>query len=612
MPLRRARFNEFDINSKTAIMEDIVGRSITNSYHKRLPKKYIKYGLLLIICIATTLALQAIRAPFFLDDTTELEHVSSFLSVKEVFSPDTFGFKRPIKNLIFWIVYHTDDHAVIIGHTISLALYIAAIFTVFFWFRLWTKNRIYPVIGAGIWALSPTLVSSIIWLSCANILVGTISSLAGLICWEYARRKQNSGKDRQSYLLWILSIMSFTLAFNAYEAVIIFPVLTVIQDLIIKQRKWSIKLLVPYLAIGIITIILLFMRGKPVIPYNSGIMGITHDLQLSFSSAFLILSHIKQWLWPFGRQEILGTFIWNKSASLWMLSSAWFALIILVAASFILLRRFPIIIAGFLWSIIALIPMCNVIPLHSGPFADYYLTLASIGLSLGITFAIKKLLESLQRQNITRTRKQIMQLVVITIIATRLIAVTSAFNWTKAWNNPALLLHRSIQSRQYAYHAQATLARIMLLNNELEYAEELAKQSLTETQDFVLPRNVLGDIARKQNRFQESQMWYEQVLEIDPNNMYTHLSLANLYNDHLNDKELAEQHFMIVINNKQNNQYRETAYINLSIILGTAKRYKQAITLLNKALLEFPESRALQNNLQVTKKRQLANKHKSL
>ncbi|MCK5529517.1 MAG: hypothetical protein KAI74_07515, partial [Kiritimatiellae bacterium] len=495
---------------------------------KPAQNKYTKPLLLLVLAVATILSFQTIHAPFFLDDIPELNHVSSFSSIKDITSPDTFGLKRPIKNLIFWIVYNIDENSATTGHSISIALYIIAMLTLFFWFRLWTKNRAWPIAGTALWALSPTLVSTITWLSCANILVSTIGILAGLICWEYARIKQESTNSAQPYLLWALIITAYTIAFNAYEAAIIFPGLIFIQDTIIKRRSWSKKLLLPYLGIATITILLLLTRGKPTTPTNLGIIGITSNWQLSFSSAFLTLSHIKQWLWPFGSQEILGTFIWNKSASLWILSSAWCLLALLSTASFIFRRRYPMITAGLFWSIIALIPMCNLLPLRSGPFADYYLTLASIGLSLATIFTIKQLLTYSQQETI-KSRKLITQFIIFIIITIRLIGIVSAFNWSRAYNKPALLLQRSIQARPYAYHAQARLARIMLLHNQLEYAEQLAKQSLTETEEFALPYNVLGALNRKKGKFLEAETCYKKVTTIEPDNMYAHLSLANLY-----------------------------------------------------------------------------------
>lgn len=565
--------------------------------------KHTKQLLLLVLAIATVLSFQTIHAPFFIDDIPELDHVSSFSSIKDITQPDTFGFKRPIKNLIFWIAYNTDTDSVTTGHFISIALYIITILTLFFWFRLWTKNRIYPVIGTAVWALSPTLISSTTWLSCANILVSTISILAGLICWEYARRKQELINSAQPYLFWILTITAYIIAFNAYEAAIIFPGLIFIQDIIIRQRNWSKKLLLPYLGIAIITILLLLLRGKPTPPTNIGIMGITSNWQLSFSSAFLILSHIKQWFWPFGSQEILGTFIWNKSAPLWILSSAWFLLALLTTASLIFRRRYPMITAGLLWSIIALIPMCNLLPLRSGPFADYYLTLASIGLSLTTIFTIKHLL-TYSRQETIKNRKLIAQFIIFIIIAIRLTGVVSAFNWSRAYNKPALLLQRSIHARPYAYHAQARLAHIMLLEDNIEYAQQLAEQSLNGTENLTLPRNILGAISCKKERFNEAETWYKEVIAIEPSSTYTHLSLANLYNDQLNKPELAEKHFQIVINNKKENQYRETAYQNLSIIYGESKKYDQAIELLKEALQDYPESATLRHNLEVTYKHQ--------
>ncbi len=574
-------------------------RMITN---KIFSDKCTQYILLLILGLAIALAFQVLHAPFFLDDIPQIEHVNSFSSPKEIFSPDTFGLKRPAKNLIFWLVLQTGTHAVITAHSILLTLYIATIFILFFWFRLWTPTTKWAAIGTGIWALSPTLVSSIAWLSCANILVSMISVLAGLICWEYARHKQEKAEIIKSYVLFSLSIIFYALAFSAYEAIIIFPCLIVIQDIMIKRRSLSKKIIMPYLALTIITLILLLARGKLTPMGNSCIIGVTKSWQLQFASPFFMLSHIKLWLWPFASQEIMRTFIWGKTTSMLLLTSAWILPLVLGVATIKLYRQYPEIIAGIAWSIISLIPMCNIIPLYSGPFADYYMTLSSVGLSLSIIFIIKNLLDFLYSSSILRSHKIIAITVLIIIISSRTVGVISTFTWTQAWNNNTILLQRSIHAHKFAFHAQAELARLLTIDNQLEYAEELAINSLNGADDFILPRNVLGDIKRKQGHFNESEKWYKKVLHINSQNMYAHISLANLYNDNLNNKELAKQHFLTVINYKQNNQYRETAYINLSIIFGIDGKYDQAITLLNKALLEFPESKALHNNLKVTTK----------
>ena len=398
----------------------------------------------------------------------------------------------------------------------------------------------------------------------------------------------------------MLSVGAYILAFCAYEGAIIFPALAVIQDVIIKRRKLSRKRVLFYAGIGIITILLLVIRGRPNLPSNFCIMGITDGRQLSFASAYFTLSHIWQWMWPFGSQEILRTFIWGKSAPLWILSGAWVLLTGFCITSFIYSKRFPAIIAGLLWATISLVPMCNILPVRSGPFADYYLTLASAGLSLATIFTFKYLLEFLHNINTTAFRKRIIFLILFIITTTRLTAVASAFNWCHAWKDPEILLNRSIYARPHAYYAKAHLAHMLLLKNNHELAEQLAQESLVDNENFVLPRNILGTIATKRGHFHKSAIWYKEVVDIDPNNMYAYLSLANLYNDHLNDKEQAEKYYRVVINNKQKSKYQESAYINLSIIMGTAGKYEPTIILLKEALNKFPESKALNHNLQIT------------
>ena len=565
-----------------------------------LTEKYIKAGLLLVIAAAVLLAFQTIRAPFFLDDIPEMEHVESFSSPVQIFAADAFGFKRPVKNLIFMIVSQAGESSAVVGHAVSMFLYVAAIFAVFFWLRLWLGKSVWSVVGTAIWALSPTLVSSIVWLSCANIMVSLIFILSALICWEYARRKQECGENRQSYMFLLLSMISYVFAFGAYESAIVFPVMAVLQDVVLKRRRIFSKASVCYAGVAAVSLLLLVMRGRPATPSNFNIMGVTAGWQLSCSSAYFLLSHIWQWFWPFGNQEILGTFVWGRSVPLWMLGAAWAVLLFLAVACIALFRRLPEIAAGMLLAVAALLPMCNVLPLYSGPFADYYLTLSAVGLSLALVSIIKNLAE-LFRMDSVSSRKRVLIFVIFTMISLRFVCAGASFNWSRAWKDPAVLLTRSIGVRPYAYPAQASLAHIMLMRNQLDRAEKLAMRSISETDGFVLPMNVMGSVTAKKGRYEESVMWYEKTLAIEPDNMYARLSLAVLFDDNLNDKEQAERCYRIVIDRSKNNEYRKTAYTNLSIIMGMAGRYEEAVDLLEKALHNFPDSKNLKHNLQITK-----------
>lgn len=582
--------------------------------NKVIPQKYIIYGLLFIVCIATILSLITIRAPFFLDDISELQHVSTFSSLKDIFSPDTFGLQRPIKNLIFMIVSQTGNRAVIVAHSILLVLYIIAIFVAFLWFRLWLGNTIWAVVATGVWSLAPTILSTVTWLSCANIIISTTCTLAGLICWEYAQQKNKQFPGGKSYLYWFISIIFYTCAFSAYEAVIIFPVLVVIQDMIIRQRPLSLKLFALYSILGLVTIAMLIVRGKPSPLDNSSIIGITHSWQLSFSSAFITLDHIAKWLWPFGKQEIFGTFIWGKSPLLWELAAAWGLFITIITFSLYFVRRHPMIAAGILWSIVALIPMCNFLPVWSGPFSDYYLTLSSIGLTFAVVSLIKNLLNFSQQDNDSisyfkerlLSRRKIAFYAALILAAIRLASTVLIFDWVKAWNDHTLLLLRSIQARPYAFQAKVRLARRIMLNNKLTEAEVLAEETLVDNETFAFPYNVLGDINLRRGLYKTAEQKYKKVIELDRNNIYAYFALAYLYDNYLNNQSLAEYYYRVVINTELNNPYRENAYSNLAAILGAAGKYDQAIDLLKQAIQKFPESKFLQNNMRVTIKRQQA------
>ena len=136
-----------------------------------------------------------------------------------------------------------------------------------------------------------------------------------------------------------------------YESAIVFPVMAVLQDVVLKRRRIFSKASVCYAGVAAVSLLLLVMRGRPATPSNFNIMGVTAGWQLSCSSAYFLLSHIWQWFWPFGNQEILGTFVWGRSVPLWMLGAAWAVLLFLAVACIALFRRLPEIAAGMLLAV---------------------------------------------------------------------------------------------------------------------------------------------------------------------------------------------------------------------------------------------------------------------
>ena len=101
---------------------------------------------------------------------------------------DAFGFFRPVKNLLFLAVAPLEDKP-LAWHAVCLAAYLAAVAGVFrlAWGFLggWKP----ALLAAAVWGLSPTCVSTALWMSAANISLGIALSACAFHFHERAAAK---------------------------------------------------------------------------------------------------------------------------------------------------------------------------------------------------------------------------------------------------------------------------------------------------------------------------------------------------------------------------------------------------------------------------------------
>ena len=555
-----------------------------------------------LLGVAVGLAVQARQAPFCLDDELQFSHIQSFRSASDVFGQDAFGFRRPAKNLIFLAVERAGGQAQLVAHLFLTLFFLAAIIMLCFWLRLWLGDGLWTAVGCAVWALAPTLVSSVVWLSCANIMLGLVCMLGALICWEHLRARAESGNGHLAVPL-AGSLVLYGVAFGCYEGAIVLPALAGVQDFIMRRRRLRSAGVRGYLGLVVAAAGLLVWRGHPMAPSNPAIQGITSPWQLSYYSAWFLLSHLGWWVWPFGRQEVLGTFVYGKSVMPAVPVLAWVALVSLAVVCIGWRKRFPLLVGGIAWTVIVLVPMCNFLPFFVGPYADYYLTSASVGLALALSVVLRYLADAVAAGGKRSARGKVMLLILLAVAGSRAVAAAAAFKWARVWRDPADLLARSIEVRPHAYTAKAALAHIFLLRGKIDAAEVLAREALAGRDDFVLPYNVLGQICMKRKRFDDAEKYFGGTLKIEPDNWFALLSLAEIYDDGLNDKRQAAVYYRKVIDSRDAAQYRETAYANLAIILAQSGGLEDAAALLREGLQEFPQSGMLQHNLQVTLRR---------
>ena len=521
--------------------------------------------------------------------------------IDAVVRSDCYGLFRPVKNVLFFAVAGSGAFAAAMRHGIAWCAYVLACVLFVEYTNRLLKNRAWAVICALVWALSPTQVSSVAWFSCINILVMAVFFLAGMLLYDTGMRRGGFRRPPARAPM-VLSGLCFLLALLSYEAAVAFPALLLMHDAAAGRRPGR-RDLPRYGCFALIALAVVAIRlGGPgrMRMGSEGFSPIT-DMQVLLASGYFFLDHLALWLFPMGRQEILGTFVWRGTVPVYVLGIAWGILAGLISVLLLLRKKAPLIGFGMLWYLVAFSPMSNLLPVKNGPFADYYLVLPGMGIAIALVAAARRILGVVHDAEPRSALRKAAGLVIVLLIVWRGAMAAIAFDWAARWRRPTELLKRSVELAPYAFRARANLARSYKLAGDWEAAWVLARQSAEEAPWYALSYNVLGDVGNMRGAYRVACTNYSLAIGADPRQPYPYFAMAYVYETHLNEPEKAASYYERVLAFPWT-RYSETASLNLARLRALDGNVEDAIRIMEKALKHVPSSAALRHNLDVAHK----------
>jgi len=245
----------------------------------------------------------------------------------------------------------------------------------------------------AVWALAPTQVSTLAFMSCSNI-----AWCGALAFWAWVLHELGASKPVGMGI--VLRLMSGTLLFGAllcYEAAIALPLVLVVWDLSRgRVRIWSetagkldlaglFRRSARWIPVGLASVAFLVLQNSLGMDLSVGnqCFGPMSDGVVTASSGWFLLHHLWLWLWPFGGQFLMGSYAMESATLFWgRVVLSWGCLGILSWGAWRLRKEAPAVGIGLLVYLAWFFPVSNLVPLRNGPYADYYLVLPSIGLAM--------------------------------------------------------------------------------------------------------------------------------------------------------------------------------------------------------------------------------------
>jgi tetratricopeptide (TPR) repeat protein len=419
---------------------------------------FLAYVALLCNSVATEL--------FWSDDPEEMDFVCSCPFVQLLFGHDAFGYFRPIKNILWFVFSRLEALGIEWCHILAIAIGIVSFFPVLSLCRRILENEWKALAAAVVWLLAPTLVSSVAWLSCVNIQIMVAFASASIVFHDKAWDRAAFRRSQVAFA----SVFLF-LALLSYEcAVALGPILIAFDWILrpdrLRDRNARIAHVCYWVTIGIYAVFR-FLVGA--IEKMSPRWIEATRAQLVLSSPFFTARHFADWLWPFGRFSVGGSYVWGEVSPFVLAGCAASGFAVLVFALFSR-KRFPALSFCLIFAILAFAPVSNCLGFGNGPYGDYYLSLASIGLAAGSVEIVWRLV---QIRGLLRLPALALAAAFVLV---RVAAIPEAAHWARLWSRTDLAYAEAARNHPESIQNQLGALRCLVLKGDWDKALNLGRR----------------------------------------------------------------------------------------------------------------------------------------
>ncbi len=263
------------------------------------------------------------------------------------------------------------------GHlATALLLHIASSVLLFFALSRMTGAPMPSAFVAALFAIHPMHVESVAWVSERK---DTLSTLFGMIALLLYALPKSAKRD-------IAVAIAFTASLLSKQMLVTLPFVFLLLDYWPLRRKPAILEKVPLFAIaaGGVALAIIGQRNLAAIQTTAALPFGTRVANALVAYA----SYIVKLLWPSGLAPIYPLTAVSASAA----GLALLVLIAITVAAFLLRKRAPYLIVGWLWFIGSLVPVIGIVQIGAQSMADRYTYFPAIGLFIAIVWGLADIL----------------------------------------------------------------------------------------------------------------------------------------------------------------------------------------------------------------------------
>jgi len=428
---------------------------------------------------------------------------------------------------------------------------------------------------SAVFAVHPLHVESVAWIAERKDVLSAVFFMVTLLAYFHYTRSPSIGRYLIVAIVFALGLMSK-------------PMLVTLPFVLLLLDYWPLGRFDAHRSNTGRQVLQLIMEKIPLITLSAvsslitflaqrGAIGWTEQLPMSerITNAFVAyVIYIRQMFWP----TELAVFYPHPENRLpiWEVSLALIILVGIMAAAFVLRKRAPYLVTGWLWYLGMLVPVIGLLQVGWQGHADRYTYLPQIGLYIAVTWALTDLIRSWRFQ---RTALSAAALIVIGVLSWR--------GWlqTSYWRDSETLFTHALAVTSNNDVALNNLGIIFLDKGQLDDAISKLQAAIDLRPENAPAHDNLAKALLKKGQVSEAMVHYRKFLELEPANVEARNTLGTALIQQGHIREAIDQwQEVLALQPENGNAASNLAWVFATCIDDSIRDGTRAVELGEKAL----------------------------
>ena len=424
---------------------------------------------------------------------------------------------------------------------------------------------------AMLFGLHPLRAESVAWAAERKDVLCMFFILLTIATYLYYVRQQGISR-------YLLVIFCFALSLMAKPMAVTLPLLFLLLDIWPLKRlnasrwKFLIAEKIPLLTLTLISCFITFIVQK-----SGGSVWAMEDLPFLTRLSNAVISYaayLGKFFWPL---QLAVLYPYPDNPAPLKVAVSCILLIMITFLSIRLSRKYPFLITGWLWYLIALVPVIGLVQVGVQAMADRYTYLPSIGICIMVVWSVASLTEKWKYQKIILSGLGgLLALFMLILMQIQLYY----------WKDSVTLYKHALAVTNDNYVILYNLGNTLARQEQTEEAKHCFYKALEIEPDSVKTHNDLAVLLIKDKQYDEAIQHFHKALSVNPEDAETHNNLGALFITQ-QQYALAKEHLVRALKANPN---LADAHINLAQALEAQKQYDEALKQWQAAIRLNPDN----------------------